>query len=157
MKAVGLTVVATAACAAAASLPASGASFGSIYPEGGLWHGHDAHGQHRLSFKVTSDGKHAYGFVVRLPYTCADGTPSGLLTFTLSGRHKIQAFDGSFNVTYYNLSSPGLSNDIDFYMTGKFSHVGKRATRVSGGVSTSFDTLKGDVCNDRFDSWKAAR
>jgi hypothetical protein len=129
----------------------------SIYPEGGKWTGLTKHDSQKVSFKVDAQGKHASDFVLHVPYTCASGTPPGVITFHHPRRAKINAYNGYFYISDSNLSIPGFSNDINLQFDGFFSSHGVRSTKAKGGIGTDFTTVNGDECNDRFDSWKGSK
>jgi hypothetical protein len=154
----GLLIVGlVGALVAVAAGPAAATTNGGIYPRSGKWTGLTDHESQSLSFKVAADAKHVGKFVLHIPYTCALGTPPGVITYTQPNYRKINAYNGYFSVSDDNLTAPGLSNDISVQFNGFFSEHGRRASKASGAIGVDFDTLDGDSCNDRFDSWTGSR
>lgn len=148
------TAIVSAALFAAAALPVpAGANDHPIRPRGGAWHGAEKSARMKLSFNVSKDGKHVQGFVVRMPYTCANGG-SGTLVWRHPKRVKINSFNGYF---YLGDKVPvsGITDGANFYLNGFFSAHGKRAAHASGDVGVSFDSVWNDYCTDRFDKWTA--
>jgi hypothetical protein len=157
-----VVVVGVTAMMLVGMVASAGASSSDVYPRAGGWHGMNANGNHPLSFKVAASGKRVGTFVFNVPYTCSPSGRSGVLKFRIPRSVKINSYNGYFYLSTRGYSVPGLTNNVSLQVTGNFkgpyvSRNGtRRATRAAGGVGTNnFETSDGDICNDRFDSWKA--
>jgi hypothetical protein len=148
------TIFATVTTLGACGALAMAAPAGYIYPKAGAWKGFDKHGHHKQTFKVALDEKHVYDFKLHIPYTCALNTPPGVIRITRGKQTKINAYNGYFSIHGSNLAIAGFTSDLSYSFNGFFSDKGRHATLAKGEIGVDFDTQDGDICNDRFDTWK---
>lgn len=154
-----MAIIATCCVLGGSAITAS-ASYNSVYPTPGKWHGNSSDRpapgkpKFKLSFKVSNDTNHVSAFHLRFNYHC-DNDGDGWIDADLSKKASVNHATGHFGFIKH-FKVPGLTKDAYVNFDGYFAEAGTVAKRAAGSIAAGyFYDTNGDFCVGHDQSFKA--